>query len=148
MEDKLARLNIEDGEEEDAAMKNMTANLWHSLGGVEISNLNKDKDPLQVPLGFSPFWVQIHDLPPGYFSEAVARQLGTFIRRFLEYDSKQINRDLKGHLRIQVEIDARKPLKRRKKIALPSSKYTYVNFRYEKLTLFCFYCGCLGHNDK
>ncbi|MBA0867311.1 hypothetical protein Goshw_029192 [Gossypium schwendimanii] len=47
MEDELARLNIEDGEEEDAsnivlfqAKKNMMANLWHPLVGVEISNLS------------------------------------------------------------------------------------------------------------
>ncbi|MBA0692606.1 hypothetical protein Goari_010155 [Gossypium aridum] len=40
MEDELARLNIKDGEEEDAAMKNMMANLLHPLGGVEISNLS------------------------------------------------------------------------------------------------------------
>ncbi|MBA0572210.1 hypothetical protein Golob_002567 [Gossypium lobatum] len=25
---------------------------------------------------------------------------------------------------------------------------TYVNFKYERLTMFCFYCGCLRHNDS
>lgn len=26
--------------------------------------------------------------------------------------------------------------------------FTYANFKYEKLTLFCFLCGCLGHKDR
>lgn len=26
--------------------------------------------------------------------------------------------------------------------------YTYVSFKYERLTLFCFYCAQLGHNDS
>ncbi|MFQ6636418.1 hypothetical protein Gotur_014162, partial [Gossypium turneri] len=28
------------------------------------------------------------------------------------------------------------------------NKYSYVRFQYERLTLFCFYCGRLGHNDS
>ncbi|MBA0791049.1 hypothetical protein Gohar_015651 [Gossypium harknessii] len=89
-----------------------------------IHCLKKDEDPLQAPLVFSPFWVKIHDLHPGFFSESIAIQLGPFIGKYLEYDSKQINRGLKGYLRIRVEIDVKNPLKRRKKITLSSSKFT------------------------
>ncbi|MBA0553904.1 hypothetical protein Golob_013043 [Gossypium lobatum] len=42
------------------------------------------KDPLLVPLIYSYFWVQIHDLPRGLFSEAVARALGNFVGLFEE----------------------------------------------------------------
>ncbi|MBA0607447.1 hypothetical protein Godav_019745, partial [Gossypium davidsonii] len=35
---------------------------------------------------------------------------------FLDYDLKQLNRGLMNHLKFQVELDVRKPLKRRKKI--------------------------------
>ncbi|KAH1130594.1 hypothetical protein J1N35_001972, partial [Gossypium stocksii] len=45
-------------------------------------------------------------------------------------------------------IDARNPLKRRKKIQIFESKFTYAKFKYERLTLFSFLCGCLGHGDS
>ncbi|MFQ6622463.1 hypothetical protein Gotur_001805 [Gossypium turneri] len=101
----MVGLNIEDGEEEALLLP------------IDL-----------VPLVSSTFWVEVHDLPLGFFLETVAKQLGNFIGRFLEYDLKQLNRGLMNHLKIQVELDVRKPLKRRKKIVLPLSKFTYVNF--------------------
>lgn len=49
---------------------------------------------------------------------------------------------------IWVQVDIRRPLKQRKKIMISSLKFTYVNFKYERLTLFCFLGGRLGHNDN
>lgn len=46
-----------------------------------------DEDPLTVPLDFIEIWVQIHDLPLGFMSEAMARQFGNFLGGFLEYDA-------------------------------------------------------------
>ncbi|GMI67915.1 hypothetical protein HRI_000460800 [Hibiscus trionum] len=48
------------------------------------------EDPLLVSLDHAYFWVQIHDLPPGLMSEAMARQFGNFIGQFVEYDSKLV----------------------------------------------------------
>ncbi|KAH1097262.1 hypothetical protein J1N35_014183 [Gossypium stocksii] len=31
---------------------------------------------------------------------------------------------------------------------ISDSKLSYANFKYEKLTLFCFLCGCLGHGEN
>lgn len=42
----------------------------------------------------------------------------------------------------------RSPLKRWKKILFEYGNNMYVKFKYEKLTLFCFYCGKPGHNDS
>lgn len=40
------------------------------------------------------------------------------------------------------------PLKRKKKLTLPNGTTTYVRFEYERLTLFCFLCGKLGHGES
>lgn len=49
-------------------------------------------------------------------------------------------------MRIRVQVDVRRPLKRKKQIMV-RGKCSYVRFKYEILSLFCFYCGKLGHSD-
>lgn len=78
----------------------------------------------------------------------MALQFGNFLGRFLEYDTKQVLYGYRNYMRIRVQIDVRSPLKRKKKIMISASKFTYKKFKYEKLTLFCFLCGYLGHGDN
>ncbi|MBA0754230.1 hypothetical protein Gogos_022353, partial [Gossypium gossypioides] len=54
-----------------------------------LHQLRDDEDPLLIPLIFSNFWVQMHDLPLGFFSERMAKQFRDFISSFVEYDTKQ-----------------------------------------------------------
>lgn len=74
--------------------------------------------------------------------------LRNFVGRLLEYDTKPLSRGVRSDLRIKVELDVIMPFKRKKKIMISSTKFIYVNFQYERLTLYCFLCGFLGHNDK
>lgn len=106
------------------------------------------ENPLQVPLLLVCFWLQVHELPPSFFSEQLARQLGDFVGAFMEYDTKSLGRGFIRYMRTRVLIDVRQPLKRKKKLMFASSICTYVNFKNEELTLFYFYCWCLGHSDS
>ncbi|MBA0626714.1 hypothetical protein Godav_004329 [Gossypium davidsonii] len=98
-----------------STMKSTLANLWHPV-------CQRGEDPLKIPLVFVPFWVQIHDVPVGLFSESLAIQLGNFIGVFLEYDGSNLGKE--------------------------NSNYMRIRFKYEHLSLFCFFCGRLGHNDS
>ncbi|MBA0755635.1 hypothetical protein Gogos_021287, partial [Gossypium gossypioides] len=40
------------------------------------------------------------------------------------------------------------PLKRKKKVLVGKSMVVYARFKYEKLSLFCFICGKLGHGES
>ena len=51
----------------------------HKLGPIEVS--------AQVPLFHTVFWVHAYDLPTGFMSVNVGKQLGNYIREFLEYDA-------------------------------------------------------------
>ncbi|KAH1046862.1 hypothetical protein J1N35_037646 [Gossypium stocksii] len=73
--------------------------------------MQENEDPMFIPLFYSDWWVQIHDLPPGVFRESVAVQFGNFISKFSEYDMKQLTNGYKNFLCIRVQIDVRKPLK-------------------------------------
>ncbi|MBA0805993.1 hypothetical protein Gohar_005470 [Gossypium harknessii] len=112
-----------------------------------LNKLVRGEDPLKVPLIFTPFWVQIHDVPIGLFSEMLAIQLGNFIGVFPEYDTSNLGKENRNYMRVRVQIDVRKPLKRKKKV-LCNGVRSYVKFKYERLSLFCFSCGILWHNDS
>lgn len=50
-------------------------------------------------------------------------------------------------LRLLADIDLEKPLLRGSKINL-DEKTIWVDFKYENIPTFCFYCGKLGHLKK
>ncbi|MBA0734094.1 hypothetical protein Gogos_018042 [Gossypium gossypioides] len=124
------------------AMRSTLANVWHLIGGV--------------------FIVDLED--------------GRFLFQFyLEVDAERIVRDgpwtFNSHILILHELrDGENPmiielflvdvwvlihdisfgfmLKRRKKFPLPNGASAYTRIKYEKLSLFCFLCGKLGHGES
>ncbi|MBA0790797.1 hypothetical protein Gohar_015422 [Gossypium harknessii] len=112
-----------------------------------LCKLERGEDPMKIPLVFVPFWVQIHDVPVGLFSKNFAKQLGNFVGVFLEYDASNLGKENRNYMRIRVQIDVRNPLKRKKQV-MSSGTRSYVKFKYERLSLFCFFYGRLGHNDS
>ncbi|MBA0824892.1 hypothetical protein Goarm_021529 [Gossypium armourianum] len=78
-------------------MRNTMANIWNPLKGAPwtfnnhlliIHRIQENEDPMSIPLVYSDWWVQIHDLPPGFFRDSMAVQFGNFIGKYLEYDMK------------------------------------------------------------
>ncbi|MBA0734384.1 hypothetical protein Gogos_018298, partial [Gossypium gossypioides] len=97
----MASLNLEGGEEEgvllpiDLELQSST-HEYYSVGGFfydECSLFFGDEKPNGKSVAS----------PKGFFSEAVAKQLGNFVWIFMEYDTKLINRGLKNHLQIRVK---------------------------------------------
>ncbi|KAG8496850.1 hypothetical protein CXB51_008116 [Gossypium anomalum] len=127
----------------------ITGTLWTFNNHLLIFyRIQENEDPMSILLVYSDWWVHIHDLPPGFFRDSMAVQFKNFIGKYMEYNVKQLSNGYKNYLCIRVQIDVRKPPKRRKKIMISDSNFTYKKFKYEKLTLFCFLCGCLGHGDN
>ncbi|GMI71122.1 hypothetical protein HRI_000781500 [Hibiscus trionum] len=122
---------------------------WHFNSHLLLLHkLEKGEDPMVVSLNTSPFWVLVRDVPHGYMSEHFAKVLGNFIGEFMEYDAAAVSFGYKGTMQIRASFDIRKPLKRRKKVALNNGGSVYVRFEYEKLQLFCFICGRIGHGES
>ncbi|MFQ6657893.1 hypothetical protein Gotur_027375 [Gossypium turneri] len=65
----------------------------------------------------------------------------------MKYDASNLGKENRNFMRIRVQVDIRRPLKRKKLLEYRGRK-SYVRFKYERLTLFCFYCGKLCHNDS
>ncbi|KAG8488555.1 hypothetical protein CXB51_016297 [Gossypium anomalum] len=115
---------------------------------IVFHKLVQGEEPSVVPLWETVFWVQVHNLPSGFMTEGMARQIGDFIGRFLEYDTSLVTRGFGQYMRIRVSIDVRLPLKRKKRIGANQSSFSYVGFQYEQLPLFCFLCGRLGYGES
>lgn len=49
----------------------LTEALWTFNSHLLIAHMiQENEDPLSIPLVYSDWWVQIHDLPPGFFRES------------------------------------------------------------------------------
>ncbi|MBA0636001.1 hypothetical protein Godav_024682 [Gossypium davidsonii] len=84
------------------------------------------EDPLTVQFHWVDFWLLIHDILLGFMADTVAHQLGNFIREFIEYDTAATQLGYKRIMRIRVRVDVRKPLKRKKRIALKNGESDMV----------------------
>ncbi|KAK5834505.1 hypothetical protein PVK06_018386 [Gossypium arboreum] len=80
-----------------------------------IHTLKEGDDPLEVPLLYANFWVQIHNLPLGMYLEAMAKQFSDFVGVFLDYDAKAIAARLMNCIRIRVQSDICQRLKGKKR---------------------------------
>lgn len=48
-------------------------------------------------------------------------------------------------MQLRIKIDVRLPLKKNTRVKNKGGEWCTVNFKFEKLSLFCFVCGVLGH---
>ncbi|XP_074375304.1 uncharacterized protein LOC141717092 [Apium graveolens] len=106
------------------------------------------EEPLKVQLWFLNIWIQIFDLPMGFMTEAVGKQLRNFFGEFLQYDIKNNTSIWREFMRIRIRLDVRKPLKRRKKIDKKDGSEFVVTCKYERWGEFCFSCGLVSHTDR
>ncbi|TXG70163.1 hypothetical protein EZV62_005098 [Acer yangbiense] len=110
--------------------------LEKPVGFGDIKNLRFDR---------AAFWVQIHDIPIMCMNRRTAKWLAEQIRGVIEIpaDSKEC---WGKFMRVKVELDISKPLKRWLRLKLDkSNNIVVVGLKYERLPDFCFACGKIGH---
>lgn len=122
---------------------------WSFDNALLVLNIVKPgEDPTSVSLTDIDFWIQIHDLPVGYMSEVVGKQLGNFFGTFLEYDANNNSSIWREFMRLKIRMDVRKPLRRKKKICKRDKTEVIVHCKYERLGDLCFICGLLTHTER
>ena len=70
----------------------------------------------------SPFWVQIWDLPVEHMSMEVGRELGNSLGKFIESDRRTGHSDQAKFMRIVVDLQLDKPLRRGEKLQMLMEK--------------------------
>ena len=81
-------------------------------------------------------------------TEDIGRDIGSKIGRVLEVDKRAIQTDQAKFLRIRVEVQIDKPLRRGGYVKNDEGGRFWVDLRYERLPTLCYRCGILGHDEK
>ncbi|XP_074341908.1 uncharacterized protein LOC141679304 [Apium graveolens] len=112
------------------------------------SEVKENDDPKGVKLEDTEIWMQVYDLPNGFISENIFQSIGNYIGAYIKFDPANYDGFWKAYVRIRVRMNVTKPLKRRMKIKRSGGEWSWINFKYERLSTFCFVCGILGHGER
>ncbi|KAL0302935.1 UNVERIFIED_CONTAM: hypothetical protein Sradi_6161600 [Sesamum radiatum] len=112
---------------------------------VILNSVCSDVNPIDVDLNLCTFHVHIHRLPLRMMTRTVAEYIGTRLGEFLESEHAQAHFLTGSKLCIWVRVDIRRPLKWCLIIRSPKGDKLTVSFTYERLPMFCYACGVLGH---
>ena len=92
--------------------------------------------------------MQIWDASFDMVSPTVVTEIGRCMG-VVEEVEKRRNKDGQNlFMRVKVVIPIAKPIRRRGFLAGSDGQKTWTTFRYERLPMFCDYCGLLGHDIK
>lgn len=92
-------------------------------------------------------WIQVWHIPFHWISVETGKKIGRMLGNVLDVLIPESGGQENRHAKVLVEIDLSKPLMRETIFRLKHSK-VWVDFKYEQLPTFCFYCGCVGHNER
>lgn len=93
-------------------------------------------------------WIQIWGAPFDMFSPKVAAEIGGRLGEVVEVERRK-NLDTQNlFMRVKVAVPISKPIRRGGFIGGSDGQRSWVHFRYERLPLFCHFCGFMGHDIK
>ncbi|KAK7849487.1 uncharacterized protein CFP56_002864 [Quercus suber] len=113
--------------------------LTHWKAGMTADNVRFDSVAL---------WVQIWGTPFDLVSPKTAETVGSRLGSVVEVENKQKLDGQCYFMRVKVSIPIAKPIRRGAFLAGSDGKSHWVTFKYERLPLFCHFCGLLGHDFK
>ena len=115
---------------------------------VSFQRVDIDTEVTEMQCGYVSFWVQIYNLPIGRMKREFAMALGSAVGEVEQVAESEEEKGYEGCMRIRVKVDISKPLCRGRKARLASGRETWISFKYERLPIFCYWCGCLTHGEK
>ncbi|KAL4366237.1 hypothetical protein GQ457_05G023220 [Hibiscus cannabinus] len=93
-------------------------------------------------------WVRIHNIPLSSMTEALARTLGACIGKVVMTDTRLEDGNMGEFLRVLVSLDTTKPLRRCVTLSRSNAKAILCPHQYERVLIFCYGCGLIGHTPK
>lgn len=94
------------------------------------------------------FWVQVHGLPTMYQTKDAGRLIGETLGKVEKVDVSDKGFCMGSHMRVRVMLEVSAPLCRGRLVCLGGSEPTWVDFKYERLPIFCYWCGMIDHDER
>ena len=104
--------------------------------------------PKEIVLKWTPFWVQIYNLPLKSMTCETGMEIGVKIGMVLDIDVLEKGVQWGKFLRVRIRFNATKKLVRGKRVSIEGGESRWVFFKYEWLPNFCYRCGKLDHREK
>ena len=113
----------------------------------------KPCDPLiplcNIDFTWSPFWVQVRNLPPDKMFQENAETIGNKLGKLIEIEyPKNGNLCWNSFLRIKVHIDTQERFLCGFYLDYSPNPDIWISFKHEKLQDFCYGCGRLAHSKS
>lgn len=115
---------------------------------ILLQEFEGEQAPTEITLKWSPFWIQIHNLPLKSRTRETGRAIGSTLGEVLDIDVAEFGVQWGKYLRVRVRVDVTKKLIRGKKVAIEGDESRWVQFKYECLPNFCYNCGVLSNDMK
>jgi hypothetical protein len=75
-------------------------------------------------------------------------RLGSTLGRVEQVEDFAEGRGGGNFIRVRVQVDVTQPLCRGRKIWLGGEQDQWVSFKFERLPIFCYWCGHISHDDR
>ncbi|XP_024004809.1 uncharacterized protein At4g02000-like [Eutrema salsugineum] len=82
-------------------------------------------------LKFMPVWIQIRNIPVNYYTEASIYDLGSIIGEVKEMAFDPEKPQSKDYVRVKVNFDVSRPVRRSKEVILPTGETTTIWYDFE-----------------
>ncbi|KAL9677037.1 hypothetical protein QQ045_005263 [Rhodiola kirilowii] len=95
-------------------------------------------------------WMQIHNFPMELSEEEVPKQLAGLAGKVIKDELQDANKDKQRRKwpRYRLEIDVAEPILPGCYLKLKDGRYTWLDFKYERLPNTCFKCGRMTHETS
>ncbi|KAF9598819.1 hypothetical protein IFM89_031487, partial [Coptis chinensis] len=92
------------------------------------------------------FWVQIYGLPRDRINDENVRRVGLSLGKVKEVDLCCSSKFRNPIARVRVRMDIKERLLKGIDLRTELGEVFPVTFKYERLDIFCYFCGCIGHD--
>ncbi|KAI9110712.1 hypothetical protein K1719_018150 [Acacia pycnantha] len=123
---------------------------WSILGALlNLQHWDEFTVIQEVDFGWCPFWIQFHGLPHNNLDDENAITLGNAVGRVMMYESPQDGGKLsRTFIRTRSLININEPLVPGFWVPRPQREPVWVTIKYERLQIYCYDCGRIGHEAK